>query len=210
MLVWKSQGGRKVLEYKGYTGRVEFDDEAMLFHGEVIGLRDVVTFQGTSVEELEEAFRDSVDDYLEFCAERGEEPDKQFSGRFVLRLPPQLHRDIYLRAQREGKSLNLWILEALEGATRDEAPRHSERELHGTSASGYHVSGHWATITDIAVSGMKLGHIDSDIMDSIDLSDFESLSTFVEDEDPPDAQEITPILIGFVRTTKLPGQRPED
>ena len=61
-----------MLQHKGYTGRAEFDDEARLFHGEVIDLRDVVTFQGTSVEELEEAFRDSVDDYLEFCKERGE------------------------------------------------------------------------------------------------------------------------------------------
>src|SRR5215216_7048408 len=157
MLVRKSQGGRKVLEYKGYTGRVEFDDEAMLFQGEVIGLRDVVTFQGTSVEELEEAFRDSVDDYLEFCAERGEEPDKQFSGRFVLRLPPQLHRDIYVRAQREGKSLNLWIVEALGDAAWGEAARHFERDLPGTSSSGYHVSGNWVTMSDAAVSSKKSG-----------------------------------------------------
>ncbi len=58
-----------MLQYKGYTGHVEFDDEAGLFHGEVIDLRDVVTFQGTSVEELEQAFRGSVDDYLKFCEE---------------------------------------------------------------------------------------------------------------------------------------------
>ncbi len=61
-----------MLQHRGYTGHVEFDDEAGLFHGEVIDLRDVVTFQGTSVEELEEAFQDSVDDYLEFCDERGD------------------------------------------------------------------------------------------------------------------------------------------
>ena len=61
-----------MLQYKDYTGHVEFDAEARLFHGEVIDLQDVVTFQGTSVKELEEAFRDSVDDYLEFCKERGE------------------------------------------------------------------------------------------------------------------------------------------
>lgn len=61
-----------MLQYKGYTGHVEFDDEARFFHGEVIDLRDVVTFQGTSVEELEEAFRDSVDDYLELCRGLGE------------------------------------------------------------------------------------------------------------------------------------------
>ncbi len=73
-----------MLQYKGYTGRVEFDDEARLFHGEVIDLRDVVTFQGTSVEELEGAFRDSVDDYLEFCEECGVDPDRPFSERFML------------------------------------------------------------------------------------------------------------------------------
>lgn len=65
-----------MLQYKGYTGRVEFDGEARLFHGEVIDLRDVVTFQGTSVEDLERSFQDSVDDYLEFCEERGEEPNQ--------------------------------------------------------------------------------------------------------------------------------------
>jgi predicted HicB family RNase H-like nuclease len=102
-----------MLKYKGYTGRVEFDDEAGLFHGEVIDLKDMVTFQGRSVEELENAFRESIDDYLEFCAERGEEPDKPFTGRLMLRLPPELHRQAFVRAQREGKSLNQWISDKL-------------------------------------------------------------------------------------------------
>jgi predicted HicB family RNase H-like nuclease len=65
-----------MLKYKGYVGRADFDDEAGLFHGEVLALRDVITFQGRSVEELEQAFRDSIDDYLEFCANRREEPDR--------------------------------------------------------------------------------------------------------------------------------------
>jgi predicted HicB family RNase H-like nuclease len=106
-----------MLKYKGYTGRVELDDEAGIFHGEVLDLKDVITFQGKSVEELEEAFRDSIDDYLEFCSERGEEPDKAFSGRLMLRLPPGLHREVHVRAQREGKSLNQWISERLDKAT---------------------------------------------------------------------------------------------
>jgi predicted HicB family RNase H-like nuclease len=55
---------------------VEFDDEANIFHGEVINLRDVITFQGESVQEIRQAFQDSVDDYLAFCAERQEEPEK--------------------------------------------------------------------------------------------------------------------------------------
>ncbi len=103
-----------MLKYKGYTGYVEFDDEAGIFHGEVLDLRDVITFQGKSVEEIEQAFRDSVDDYLEFCEERREEPDKPFSGRLMLRLPPHLHRKAYVSARREGKSLNQWIAEKLE------------------------------------------------------------------------------------------------
>ena len=102
-----------MLNHKGYTGQVEFDDEAGIFHGEVLDLSDVVTFQGRTVEELERAFRESVEDYLAFCQERGEAPDKPFSGRLMLRLPPPLHRDIYVRAKREGKSLNQWIADRL-------------------------------------------------------------------------------------------------
>ncbi|MDZ7790737.1 MAG: type II toxin-antitoxin system HicB family antitoxin [Xanthomonadales bacterium] len=105
-----------MLRYKGYVGRAEYDDEAGLFHGEVIGLRDVVTFQGRAVDELEAAFRESVEDYLEFCAERGEEPDQAFSGRLMLRLPPELHRKAYQGAKREGKSLNQWIGDKLRDA----------------------------------------------------------------------------------------------
>lgn len=106
-----------MLEYKGYKGNAEFDDEAGVFHGEVLDTRDVITFQGTSVEELEQAFRESVEDYLAFCEERGEEPDKPFSGRLMLRLSPELHRRIHIEARREGKSINQWITEALEQAT---------------------------------------------------------------------------------------------
>ncbi len=106
-----------MLNYKGYTGRAEYDDESGLLHGEVLDLRDVVTFQGRSVDDLETAFRDSIDDYLEFCAQRGEVPDKPFSGRLMLRLPPELHRRVYVRAQHEGKSLNQWISEWLEKAS---------------------------------------------------------------------------------------------
>jgi predicted HicB family RNase H-like nuclease len=65
-----------MMVYKDYHGTVTYDDEAEIFHGEVMDLRDVVTFQGRSVEEPKIAFRESVDDYLEFCQERGEEPDK--------------------------------------------------------------------------------------------------------------------------------------
>ena len=103
-----------MLEYKGYTGRIEFDQDAGVLHGDVIDLRDVVTFQGTSIDEIEEAFRDSVDDYLDFCIELGETPDRPFTGRFMLRLPPKLHRKVYVSAARAGKSLNQWIADQLD------------------------------------------------------------------------------------------------
>lgn len=102
-----------MLTYKGYNGKVEFDEKAGLFHGEVVDLRDVITFQGKSVDELEKAFRDSVDDYLEYCKQRNEEPDKPFSGRLMLRLPSDVHRKVYVRAKKEGKSLNEYITEKL-------------------------------------------------------------------------------------------------
>jgi len=103
-----------MLRYKGYTGRVEFDGEAEVFHGEVCGLKDVVTFQGHSATELTKAFRDSVDDYLEFCKESGVEPDKPFSGRLILRMPSTLHRDLHNAAAAQRRSLNALIVDLLE------------------------------------------------------------------------------------------------
>jgi len=102
------------MKYKGYEATVKFDDEAELFHGEVINTRDVVTFQGKSVSELKKAFRDSVEDYLDFCREMNEEPNKPFSGNFVLRISPELHQKLYKRAKSSGKSLNSLIEESLE------------------------------------------------------------------------------------------------
>ena len=91
------------MEYTGYIAKVEFDDEAGIFHGEVINTRDVITFQGQSVAELKRAFKESVQDYLAFCASRGEEPDKPFSGQFVTRIPPELHRQVNLAASLSGR-----------------------------------------------------------------------------------------------------------
>ena len=107
-----------MMEYKGYVGIVEFDDDAEIFHGEVINTRDVITFQGTSVSELRKAFKDSVDDYLAFCAERGEKPEKPFSGQFVTRISPDLHRNITAAASISGQSLNSWVTDQLKQAVK--------------------------------------------------------------------------------------------
>ncbi len=102
-----------MLKYKDYVGHVEFDDEAEIFHGEVINTRDVITFQGKTAKELKKAFIESVEDYLEFCEQRGEEPERPFSGKFNVRLDPELHRQAYVASKQSGKSLNTWVAEAI-------------------------------------------------------------------------------------------------
>jgi len=108
-----------MMEYKGYIGKVEIDDEAGILHGEIINIRDVITFEGTSVDEIQKAFRESVDDYLDFCAQRGEAPEKPFSGKFVVRLPAELHRKAYIQAKLADKSLNGWVTDVLQTALRE-------------------------------------------------------------------------------------------
>lgn len=107
-----------MMEYKGYTARVEFDDDAGVLFGEVLNLRDVVTFQGRTVDELRQAFRDSVDDYLAFCRSLGQPPDRPYSGRFVVRIDPDLHKAVATRAMLSRKSLNAWVQGVLESAVR--------------------------------------------------------------------------------------------
>lgn len=111
------------MQYKGYSARIEYVQEAATFHGEVVDLRDVVTFQGKSVAELQQAFEESIDDYLEFCRSRGEKPEKPFSGKFVLRIPPELHHKIYIKASQSGTSLNNWVKTVLEEAVNEENSR---------------------------------------------------------------------------------------
>ena len=109
-----------MMEYKGYAAKVEFDDEAEIFHGEVIGIKDVVTFQGKTAKELKKVFRESVDDYLSFCKERGEAPNKPFTGKFVVRISPELHRKIYLSAKLSNESINAWLNENLDRVVNEE------------------------------------------------------------------------------------------
>ena len=104
------------MKYKGYEGRVTFDDEADIFHGTVVNTRDVITFQGKSVDAIRTAFRDSVDEYLKFCEELGKEPEKPYSGRIALRIPSELHGRASAAASAEGVSLNAWLTEAVERA----------------------------------------------------------------------------------------------
>ena len=102
--------------YKGYSARIEFDDEDRVFVGHVAGIRDVLGFHGSSVRELETAFREVVDGYLAHCAKLGLAPNKPYSGRLLLRLPPEVHAQASMAAQSAGMSLNQWAANMLEQA----------------------------------------------------------------------------------------------
>ncbi len=99
--------------YKGYVGQFNVDTETGLIRGKVINTRDVITFHGATVPEAEQAFRDSVDDYLAFCRDLGEAPEKPYSGKLLLRLKPRLHQELDVIAKAKGKSVNALVSSCL-------------------------------------------------------------------------------------------------
>lgn len=107
----------KGLTYKGYLAKVDFDPEDHLFVGHIVGIRDVVGFHGESVAELETAFREAVDNYLAACEKLGQEPNKPYSGRIMLRLSPDTHAAVAASAEAHGKSINQWATEVLDQAS---------------------------------------------------------------------------------------------
>ena len=102
-----------VLTYKTYSARVEFDAEDNILHGRIAGIRDGVTFHASDVDELQRAFREAVDDYVETCAKIGKTPQKSYSGQLMLRVDPAVHASVARAAELAGKSLNQWGEEAL-------------------------------------------------------------------------------------------------
>ena len=101
------------LSYKGYTAKIEFDPDDNILFGNIIGIRDTVGFHGESVAELKDAFHEAVDFYLDSCKKAGREPNKPFSGKFLVRIKSELHGEIAAAAAHNGKSLNKWLSETL-------------------------------------------------------------------------------------------------
>ena len=102
-----------VMAYKGYTARVEYDDEDRIFTGRLAGIRDGVGFHADTVEGLRAAFHEAVEDYVETCARLGREPQRAFSGQMMFRVAPEVHRRAVVAAELAGKSLNAWAEEVL-------------------------------------------------------------------------------------------------
>lgn len=106
-----------MMEYKKFIGHVEYDDDAEIFHGEVVNVPHVITFQGTSPKGLKKAFQESVNVYLNYCKSKGIEPAKPYSGRFVVRMNPELHQPLAVQAKQAHKSLIKYICDKLEAVT---------------------------------------------------------------------------------------------
>ena len=102
-----------VMIYKGYSARVEYDDEDGIFFGRLAGIRDGVSFHADTVEALRAAFHEAVEDYFEMCAKIGKEPQRAYSGQMMFRVNPEVHRRAALAAELAGKSLNQWAEEVL-------------------------------------------------------------------------------------------------
>jgi predicted HicB family RNase H-like nuclease len=101
-----------MMRYKGYVGVMEVDSDAGLIHGRIVGVRDVITFEGESVSEATQAFKESVDDYLEWCSKEGRAPEKPFNGKLLIRLDPAIHRRLAILAETQSKSINALATEA--------------------------------------------------------------------------------------------------
>ncbi|MEY3709787.1 MAG: hypothetical protein RIQ67_1427 [Pseudomonadota bacterium] len=105
-----------MMNYKGFSARIEYSDEDGCFIGRVAGIQDVIGFHGQSVAKLRAAFKEAIDDYLETCARVGKQPNKPYSGQFRLRLSPDLHARVAIAAESKGKSPNTLITDLIERA----------------------------------------------------------------------------------------------
>lgn len=113
---------KNILEYKGYHAKIEFDEEDMLLVGEVFGIRDSLNFHGTTISEVVEMFHQCIDNYLEFCAEVGKSPDREFKGSFNVRIDQSLHREAAFAADRNGITLNQYVENAIRAAVNKTEP----------------------------------------------------------------------------------------
>ncbi len=104
------------MEYKGYVGSVEFSEADCVFFGKVIGVRALISYEGTNAQELVNDFHGAVDDYLELCAAENKEPERAYKGSFNIRISPELHKQLAIKAIEAQTSLNSFIEKTLSAA----------------------------------------------------------------------------------------------
>lgn len=105
---------KKIMEYKGYRARVEFDTDNSLLFGKIEGISDLVTFESKNLSETRKEFEEAVDGYLEFCKEVGKKPDKEYKGTFNVRISPKLHKELAVLAYENDESLNQSVEKAIQ------------------------------------------------------------------------------------------------
>ncbi len=108
---------KDMMKYKEYYGSVHYSDEDRVFYGKIEFLRALVSYEGTDVKSLRQAFEEAVDDYLDSCKEQSKEPEKPFKGTFNVRIGPELHQRVAVAAAQRGVSLNGYIAEVLKRET---------------------------------------------------------------------------------------------
>lgn len=101
------------IEYKDFIGSVRYSSEDEVFHGKIEGVNDLITFEGKSVDELKKAFKSAVNDYLDLCKTLNRNPYKSFKGSFNVRVKPEVHTAAFLKATKEGISLNQFVQDAI-------------------------------------------------------------------------------------------------
>jgi predicted HicB family RNase H-like nuclease len=106
------------MHYKGYSARVEYDDDDEIFIGHLVGINDIIGFHADTVAELKKAFTETVDDYIETCRRIGKQPEKPYSGKLMFRVKPEVHAGVARAANLAGKSLNQWAEEVLSEAAK--------------------------------------------------------------------------------------------
>lgn len=102
-----------ILEYKGYFTKIEYNSEDKALYGKIEGIADLVTFESTDAGEIEKEFHNAVDDYLDFCKEIGKDPDKSYKGSFNVRIDPDLHKQLAIKAFLNNESLNQTVEKAI-------------------------------------------------------------------------------------------------
>ena len=107
---------KEYLNYNGYEAKLEYDSEDDSFYGIVTNIPDSIHFQGRSVDELRQEFKNSVEVSLNHCKKIGKVPNKPYSGKFVLRVPPELHRRLAESAREADESLNAFAVRILESS----------------------------------------------------------------------------------------------
>ena len=108
----------ETMKYKGYHGSIEYSLADDCLHGRLLGITDLISYEGGSVKEIKAAFKEAVDDYLAFCKETAKQPNKPYSGKVMFRIDPEVHAKAALAAQLKGVSLNQWAEEVLADATK--------------------------------------------------------------------------------------------